>query len=72
MALIILFIIIGIGLGINLLGLFEDFLYLAMGPDKYFEWHKTNFISPKTTMPIHIIVILILFFGIYKLIIIFK
>lgn len=38
-------VLIGISIGTNLSGLFEDVMYLSMGQDKYFEWYRNNFIT---------------------------
>lgn len=65
-------ILLGIGICLNFYGLFEDILYLSMGADKYFEWYKNNFISPQKTIPYHIIMLLIMGYGIYKLYVFFK
>lgn len=65
-------VLIGVSIGVNLSGLFEDIMYLSMGQDKYFEWYRNNFIHPKTTMPIHIMMLIILGYGIYKLIMFLK
>ncbi|MHA4988030.1 hypothetical protein [Cetobacterium somerae] len=69
---IIISVLIGVSVGINLSGLFEDVMYLSMGQDKYFEWYRNNFIHPKTTIPIHIMMLIILSYGIYQLIMFLK
>lgn len=65
-------IFIGMCISLNLYGLFEDISYLTMGADKYFEWYKSSFISPKITIPYHIIALMILGYAIYKLFAYFK
>lgn len=62
----------GMSISSNITGLISDIMYLYMGADKYFEWYKNNFVSPKITIPIHIVMLIIVLYAVYKLIIFLK
>lgn len=62
----------GMSISSNITGLISDIMYLYMGADKYFEFYKNHFISPKITIPIHIVMLIIVLYAVYKLIIFLK
>lgn len=62
----------GMSISSNITGLISDIMYLYMGADKYFEFYKNHFISPKITIPIHIVMLIIVWYAVYKLIIFLK
>ncbi|WP_297636810.1 hypothetical protein [uncultured Clostridium sp.] len=71
-ALALILIAAGISISSNITGLISDIMYLHMGADKYFEFYKNHFISPKITIPIHIAMLIIVLYAVYKLIIFLK
>lgn len=71
-ALALILIAAGMSISSNITGLISDIMYLHMGADKYFEWYKNNFVSPKITIPIHIAMLIIVLYAVYKLIIFLK
>lgn len=62
----------GMSISSNITGLISDIMYLYMGADKYFEFYKNHFISPKITIPINIVMLIIVWYAVYKLIIFLK